>query len=212
MALSLSIGGGFGGQKESERQDPKAFPRTAELSLLFKKFMEDIVSSRKGGSYGDALQRAATKLQQSIGGTYGKYKRGVERPRRAYFGENRGLLNRLISETEANRKPVNIGFGGEDLMTFTPHTGKLSNLVGQRAGLEGDYFTGASGDIGYLDQLRREQAQAGLMPKQGLLSMYKDILLPLELARYGSKAVDSSGRTLGGNLGGAGVGGTGGGG
>ena len=210
MSIGISIGGGFGGEKEKTRETPQPFLRTEELWKLFRQFRDDFYGRRNKESYEDALSKASGKLQSNIGKIVNRYERDVTTPRKGYFQENRGLLSNLISETEANRKPINIGFGGEDVMSFTPHTKKLADLVGQRSDMEGAHFTGMGKDVGYIEQLLRDKVNAGLMPKQNLMQFYKDFLLPLETARFGSRAVDTSSHAYGGNLGGAGTGGTGG--
>ena len=204
--FSFDLSGGYSGSKEKTRETPVPFYRTEELSQLFEDFMQEFVY---GDSYANALQKAAAKLKQAIGVTRGRYETDIAGPRKEYFGENRGLLSQLISDTQANRKPINIGFGGEDLMTFTPYTNQLAKLVGQRSGMEGDYFTGASQDIGYLDQLAREAIQAGLLPKEKLLELYTNIMLPLELKRFDSDAMKTSGHAYGGTTAGSYAGGGG---
>lgn len=176
-------------EKGTESKEEKSYSksRTDELKRLFENFVDDFFGGTgRGISYEQALNSASANLQRNLKGSIIGYEQEVAAPRKQMFGETGGLLNSLISDVNKQRQPINIGLGGENLMSFTPYSNMLSNLINQKSGLQNEYLTGTAGDIGQLQQLKDAMVQAQLLPKDTLMEFYKTFTLPQELSRLGT--------------------------
>lgn len=215
-------------EKARTKTEKKSLSRTDELEKLFDSFMDDFYGAEGDIGIEKALDLASYKLRQNIDRTTQQYRRQVQGPRKEYFEEARGDISDLykttggrydtaygglsdlaktIATTQAGREPIDIGFGGNKIMTMTPYEqatnqqlaglygqmgdvagasgSMLSDLLSQRTGLESDYLSGTSGDVQYLKELADAKTQANLMPSTTMMDYYEKLMLPMELARIG---------------------------
>jgi hypothetical protein len=176
----------FWKQSKSKSKTHKTpLKRTEELQKLFDNFMDDFFGGEASGqSVEQALQAASRKLRTNIAESQGMLE-DLYRTTSQDYGTSYGGLSNLAKDIESKRAPIDIGFGGEKMLTMIPHAKQLGDIYSQMGDMVGTKSGMLSDLLSQRSALGSSAAEASLMPKMTLMDLYERLMLPQELARIG---------------------------